>query len=66
MAPPINDRMGTLVFKCPATGQNVQGWFADDGSDTGEESYETVTCTACRSVHLVNPVTGKTLGSSDE
>jgi hypothetical protein len=58
--------MRTLIFRCPATGQNVQGWFADDASDAGSESYETVVCTACRNVHLVNPVSGKTLGTSDE
>jgi hypothetical protein len=58
--------MRTSIFRCPATGQKVQGWFSDDGSNTDDESYETVACTACRSIHLVNPVTGKTLGSSDE
>jgi hypothetical protein len=56
----------TLIFRCPATGQNVQGWFSDDARDAGEGSYETVVCTACRNVHLVNPVSGKTLGASDD
>jgi hypothetical protein len=40
--------------------------LSDDASDAGDESYETVVCTACRNVHLVNPVSGKTLGASDE
>jgi hypothetical protein len=47
------------------TGQKVQAWFADDGSEDSE-SYETVTCTACSLVHLVNPKTGKTLGADED
>jgi hypothetical protein len=58
--------MRTLIFRCPSTGQNVQGWFADDCSDAGSEAYETVSCAACKSVHLVNPATGKTLGAGDD
>jgi hypothetical protein len=59
--------MATFIFRCPITGQNVQGWFADDGSpENGNESYETVTCTACTMVHLVSLKTGKTLGNDRE
>jgi hypothetical protein len=58
--------MRTLVFKCPTTGRNVQGWFSDDPSEAGDESYESVICTACKNVHLVNPASGKTLGAIDE
>jgi len=37
--------MATRVFLCPHTGQQVQGWFADDGSeDAGGETYEGVSC----------------------
>jgi hypothetical protein len=48
--------MATRVFLCPNTGDRVQDWFADNGSDS--EIYEAVTCLACRQVHMVNPKTG--------
>ena len=41
----------------------VQGWSADEVSPP--ETYESVTCLACQRVHLVNPATGKTMGSDD-
>ena len=44
----------------------MQGWFSDDPYEASDEAYESVVCTACRNVHLVNPVSGKTLGASDE
>jgi len=56
--------MATRVFLCPSTGDRVQGWFADNGSDS--ETYEAVTCLACRQVHMVNPKTGKVLGALNE
>ena len=62
--------MATRLFLCPHTGQRVQGWFADDGSDwfaddgseNSGDTYEGVNCLACRQVHMVNPKTGKVLG----
>jgi hypothetical protein len=58
--------MVTVLFLCPNTGDGVQGWFADDGSADSGESYEGVTCLACRQVHMVNPRTGKVLGADEE
>jgi hypothetical protein len=58
--------MATVIFRCPTTGKNVQAWFADDVSADNGETYDPVTCIACRRVHLVNRVTGKTLGEVDE
>jgi hypothetical protein len=58
--------MATCVFLCPHTGQRVQGWFADDGSANGGDTYEAVNCLACRQVHMVNPKTGKVLGADEE
>jgi hypothetical protein len=58
--------MAPFLFRCPNTGFRVQGWGADDVSDDARETYETVNCQACRQVHLVNPTTGKVLGSDDE
>jgi hypothetical protein len=57
--------MAPFLFRCPNTGLHVQGWLADDGSE-GAETYETVSCLACRQVHLVNPSTGRVMGSDDE
>jgi hypothetical protein len=60
------NRMAPVIFRCPATGLNVQGWFADDGSANDGKTYETVTCAACRMVHLVNSKTGKALGAGEK
>ena len=55
-----------FVFRCPNTGLNVQGWVAEDPSERESESYEAVTCTACTRVHLVDPRTGRILGSDED
>ena len=57
---------GAIPVPLPNTGLHVQGWVADDGSDEPGEIYETVTCQACRQVHLVDPRTGRVMGSEDE
>ena len=54
--------MATRVFFCPNTGDRVQGWFADNGSDS-EPMRQLL---ACRQVHMVNPKTGKVLGADEE
>jgi hypothetical protein len=48
-----------FIYRCPRTGQQVQGWAADHLADG--EVYEPVTCTACGRAHLVNAKTGKVL-----
>jgi hypothetical protein len=58
--------MATLLFLCPSTGHRVQCWFAENGSEDSGEMYEGVTCLACRQVHMVNPRTGKVLGTDEE
>jgi hypothetical protein len=57
--------MPTFVYRCPNTGLNVQGFSAEE-VPADDESFETLTCLACRQVHLVNPTTGRVLGSDDE
>jgi len=57
--------MAPFLFRCPATGLQVQTWIADSPSSDGE-SYETVMCQACRQIHLVNPKDGKTLGADED
>jgi hypothetical protein len=55
--------MPTFLYRCPSTSQTVHGFAAKDVSND-PDTYESVTCLACRRVHLVNPATGKVLGSA--
>jgi hypothetical protein len=58
--------MPAILFQCPNTGLNVQGWIVDDPTAHPEqnlEQYELVTCPACTRIHLVNPKTGEVLGA---
>ena len=57
--------MPPFLYRCPNTGDNVQAWAADDPEDD-DLTYVQVTCLACAQAHLVNPKTGKVLGSDDE
>ena len=57
--------MAIILFRCPNTGYRVQGWFAEDVSETDDDTYESVTCLACQQMHLVNPKTGKVVGSDE-
>ena len=50
------------IYRCPNTGFNVQGWVADDPTESEGKTYQPITCTICTRVHLVNPKTGKVLG----
>jgi hypothetical protein len=56
--------MATCLFLC--TSRLVQGWFADDGSENGGDTYESVSCLACGQFQMVNPRTGKVLGADQE
>jgi hypothetical protein len=56
--------MAAFIFRCPRTGFNVQAW--SDGDFQTSPVYETVTCTACQMVHLVDPKTGHVLGSDND
>ncbi len=49
--------MSDFLYRCPVTGYVVEGRY--EGTDEPPPSYVAQTCPACRSVHLVNPVTGK-------
>ena len=55
-----------FVYLCPNMGLAVQGWSAEDVTDDDAETYETVQCTACAQLHLVNPRTGRVLSKPDE
>ena len=59
--------MATIIYRCPTTGLNVQGWFADDPAHAdADDTYELLICTACTKLHLVNPKTGRVLGDDRE
>ena len=45
--------MGGFLFRCPNTGQLVQGWSAEE-IPAEEDGYEFVTCLACTQLHFVN------------
>ena len=48
--------VGPFIFRCPATGLNVQHIFDDEAPETGDErAYVGVRCLACSGIHLVNP-----------
>jgi hypothetical protein len=61
--------MVPFIYRCPATGLNVQGLLADDLSANKSETYETyetVKCAACSRMHLIHRSTGKILGREDK
>jgi hypothetical protein len=58
--------MPAFLYRCPIVGMKVQGWRADDPSETNTERFQSVTCLACAQVHLVNPRTGKVLGEDND
>ena len=55
----------TFLYRCPNTGQNVQGWSADEVADE-DDTHESFQCVACTRVHLVNLKTQKGLGEREE
>jgi hypothetical protein len=57
--------MPPFLYRCPNTRDSVQAWVADDPEDD-DLTYLQVTSLACAQAHLVNPKTGKVLGSGDE
>ena len=58
--------MAPLIFRCPATGYNVQGWVADEVPTSAVDTYEGILCHACGALHMVNQRTAKVLGVEDE
>jgi hypothetical protein len=57
--------MAAFIYRCPATGYNVQAFVAEDPTTGGEDAFRSVTCTVCARVHLVNPRTGKVVGDRE-
>ena len=58
--------VGPFIFRCPATGLNVQHVFEDELPEMGNERrYEGVRCLACTGIHLRRRKTGRLI-SDDE
>jgi hypothetical protein len=52
-----------FLYRCPITGHKVQALGRGNArSIDGTVTYETVTCLACKGVHLVNASSGRVLG----
>jgi hypothetical protein len=52
-----------FIYRCPLTGRNVQGFVAEEAAKAADDkTYESVNCTACSRLHLVNPKTGAVVG----
>jgi len=59
--------MRNLMFRCPTTGLDLQGFIAEDMTAAKTVSvWFSMKSTACARFHFVHPVTGKVLGSNDE
>ena len=57
--------MRPFLFRCPVTALNVQSFIAEAATENDDDTYESVKCTACTRIHLVNPNTGKVLGAEE-
>jgi hypothetical protein len=58
--------MVAVLYRCPYTGKMVQAFIADaTDAPPNAETFETVRCTACSSVHLVSS-TGKVLSEGGQ
>jgi hypothetical protein len=56
--------MPTLLFRCPITGHNVQGWIPEDTpADPPHQVFISLRCSACGQTHAVNPATAEVLGT---
>ena len=51
-----------FLYRCPITGHKVQG-LVHAPAPSDSSTYETVTCTACNRVHLVNAASGHVAGT---
>jgi len=57
--------MPAFLYRCPHTDKVVQGFVAEE-LNPESDAYEAVQCVACTRLHLINPKSGRVLGSEDE
>jgi hypothetical protein len=50
-----------IIYRCPHTGMDVQTSLQKENNDAAR-TYETVTCSACTRIHLINTTTGTVAG----
>jgi hypothetical protein len=55
--------MAVILFRCPYTNSHAQAVVDAESAD--ETTFEPVSCPACLRRHLVNPKTGRVLGSEE-
>ena len=58
-------QIANIVFRCPATGFEVQ-YDLDDDPDISENEHEAIKCVACTGLHLINRKTGKVMRPDNE
>jgi hypothetical protein len=57
---------GFIIFRCPETGFNVQTRIPrEERKPDAATAYEPFVCPVCTRTHLIDPVTGRTLGQLD-
>jgi hypothetical protein len=56
--------MVAVLYRCPDTGLNVQGWLADDGAANRGEVYEAMTCQRVRAGAFGEPSDLQGLGAA--
>jgi len=55
-----------FLFRCPTTGEEVQGFLVEETLSDNPDAYEPVTCLSCGQVHLINLKTRKIAGEETE
>jgi hypothetical protein len=60
--------MPLLLYTCPTVGKSVEVWYetGEDPAEVADALLETVVCSACGQVHLVEPRTGRVVGNDGE
>jgi len=60
--------MPAFLYRCPATGQHVQGFVGDEPTENedSENEFAAFSCPACTALHWINPKTGKVLGRNED
>lgn len=58
--------MPPFLYRCPTTGQSVQGVMDEGENKPAVDYYQAVECAACGLIHFVMPGTGKVMGEKDE
>jgi hypothetical protein len=57
--------MKLAQFRCPTTGEVVHHYVADDPKPMDQHRYDMIQCPACSKPHMINRLTGKTMGQKD-